>query len=261
MESKLLNDSWIKYINLAHRTDRREHMEKELSRVGINAKRFEALKTSDHPWTPWKTDVMMKRTPGAIGCAISQAHVIAEAYQMDKHSFVMEDDLIICTDFFKRISHIEKFLENKNWDIFFLGGTVHAQESWWHTGTNPDLPNTTLRRDAECTDDPYILRVYGAFSTHGYIVNKNSTLKVLTLLDSIIHLSMGIDWSLIYLGDQLISYMFVPGCIKQYDNKSDIGNGITYFSGFEKLGPYFWQDKMEDFDPTNFNWGDAQNKF
>lgn len=258
MENKLLNDCWIKYINLALRTDRREHMEKELARVGIPAERFEAIKTSDHPWTPWKVKVMQDRTPGAIGCWYSQCRALAEAYAMDKHGFVMEDDLVICDDFHKRLAHIENFLDDKEWDIIFLGGTVHAQDSYWHTGSNPDLPNTTLRRDAECTDDPNILRVYGAFSTHAYIVNRNSILKVLTLLDSIIHLSMGVDWALISLGDKLINYMFVPGCIKQYDNESNIGCGITYFSGFEKLGPYWWQNKMEDFDPTTFDWRDAK---
>lgn len=254
----LLNNCWIKYINLAHRTDRQEHMEKELARIGINAKRFEGIKTSDHPWTPWKIDVMKKRTPGAIGCHYSQIRVAAEAYCMDKHAFILEDDVVFCSDFHKRLYHMEKFLENKEWDIIFLGGTVHAQNSYWHTGTNPDLPNTILRRDAECTDDPHILRVYGAFSTHAYIINKTSILKVLTLLDSIIHLSMGIDWALIALSDKLINYMFVPGMVKQFDNRSDIGNGITYFSHFSQLGPYWWQDKIEDFDPTTFDWGDAK---
>ena len=254
----LLDESWIKYINLRHRTDRKEHMEKELARIGIPAKRFEAIKTSEHPWTPWKTDVMKNRTPGAIGCHYSQVCVMAEAYQMNQHAFVLEDDVVFCSDFKQRINYIEKFLENKQWDIIFLGGTVHISPSYWHTGTNPDLPNTHLKRDAECTEDLRIIRVYGAFSTFAYIVNKDSIFKVMTLLDSIIHTSIGIDWAMIALGDKLINYMFLPGCCKQIDNQSDIGNGWTYFSNFSKLGPYWWADNMNEFDPSTFNFGEAK---
>ena len=41
------------YINLEHRTDRREHVEKELDKIGIKATRFNAI----------------KMTNGAIGCS------------------------------------------------------------------------------------------------------------------------------------------------------------------------------------------------
>jgi hypothetical protein len=45
---------------------------------------------------------------------------------------------------------------------------------------------------------------------------------------------------------------------KQYDNQSDIGNGVTYFSEFQKLGQYWFADKMEDFDALNFDWKEAK---
>jgi hypothetical protein len=32
---------------------------------------------------------------------------------------------------------------------------------------------------------------------------------------------------------------------------------MTHFSGFKKLGPYWWQVRMRDFDPTAFNWHEA----
>jgi GR25 family glycosyltransferase involved in LPS biosynthesis len=257
----LLDNCWTKYINLSHRTDRREHMEKELARVGIQAQRFEAIKTADHPWTPWKTAVMQNRTPGAIGCWVSQTHVMAEAFQMSMHCMVLEDDLIFATDFKERIDYIEKFLENKNWDICFLGGTVHINPSYWHSnGHKPEIQcNCTLNRDAECTDDPRMIRVYGAFSTHAYIVNKDSIYKILTSLDSVIDHSIGIDAALIELAPTLNCFMMLPGAVKQYDNESSIGNGVTYFSGFSKLGKYWWSDNMNSFDPTSFDFGEAKN--
>jgi len=42
--------------------------------------------------------------------------------------------------------------------------------------------------------------------------------------------------------------------VMQMDNKSDIGNGDTIWSGQLKNGAYVFQDKMEDFDPTTYKW-------
>lgn len=254
-----LDGCYISYINLNHRTDRLVHMQKELSRISITAERFEAIKFEYRTWDANKVSVMYHRSKGAIGCWASQVAVMEISLSKGRHAFVMEDDLVFCSDFKERIDYIEIFLEGKPWDCVFLGGTIHADKSWWHIGgKNPDLPNTKLTRDAECTDDPRILRTYAAFSTHAYIVNKDSISKVLSLLDSVQYEAMGIDWAFIRLGDLLTNYMFVPGCIKQFDNRSDIGQGMTIFSGFAKLGPYWWQDKMTDFDPTTFDWGDAK---
>ena len=103
-----------------------------------------------------------------------------------------------------------------------------------------------------------MIRTYGCFCTYAYIVNNRSLEKVLDGLDGILHASMGIDWAMIQLQPSLFTYAFVPGCIKQYDNQSDIGKGMTHFSGFAKLGPYWWQDNMERFDPAKFNWHEAR---
>lgn len=247
-------DSYIRYINLAHRTDRNEHMKRELARVGLEAIRFPALKTSEHVWDEYKTNVMQKRTSGAIGCHYSQVAVMEEALKQNKDAFVMEDDLIFCTDIKERLDYIQHFLNTHEWDVLFLGGTVSIDPYWHKKGHSPDLQmcDCNLEVDAERTDDPKILRTYGAFSTHCYIVNKNSIEKILKYFDENVHLSMGIDWLLIKMQPQLKAFMFVPGCVKQMDNLSDIGNGITRFSGFKMLGEHWFQDKMEDFNYDNF---------
>lgn len=255
-------DSYISYINLAHRTDRNEHMQKELARVGLEAIRFPALKTSEHVWDEYKTNVMQKRTSGAIGCHYSQVAVMEEALKQNKDAFVMEDDLIFCTNIKERLDYIQHFLNTHEWDVLFLGGTVSIDPYWHKKGHNSELQtcDCTLERDAELTYDPRILRTYGAFSTHCYIVNKNSIEKILKYFDENLHLSIGIDYLFIKMQPQLKAFMFLPGCVKQKDNLSDIGNGITYFSGFSKLGKHWWADKMEDFDPKNYNWGVVNNK-
>lgn len=258
----LLENSYASFINLDYRKDRLIHMQKELTKAGIAAERTKGMLPNEYKGDKKKVEVMMQRTPGAVGCHMSQVNIMAKALSLNKHAFVMEDDLVFCEDFLKRLEYIEKFLSTHNWDLLWLGGTVHINPPYWHTGKNPDLLGTKVGRDAEPTDDPRIIRTYGAFSTYAYIVNVKSIEKILNLLDSVVHESMGIDWAFIKLQPQLLTYMFLPGCVKQMDNPSDIGkphaNGkqaFTYFSQFEKsTGPYFWKKRMEEFDTKTIRW-------
>ncbi len=263
----LLDDCYISYINLDHRTDRQFHMLKELSRVKINATRFPAIQTSANNYdvkafNPAKVNKMLLRTPGAIGCHYSQVAVMERAYAESLHAFVMEDDLIFCSDLPERIAIIDPFLATHEWDVLWLGGTFHINPPVWHKKARSIYSALTniypIGRDVECTDNPRIVRTYGAFSTFAYIVNWQSIPKILKLLEDNVADSIGIDYLFIQIQPQLKTYAFVPGCVKQMDNKSDIGNGMTIFSGFSKLGPYWFQDRMEDFDPLTFNWGEAK---
>jgi GR25 family glycosyltransferase involved in LPS biosynthesis len=247
----------LTYVNLEHRPDRRLHMEAELKRIGLNAKRIPGILPHEYNGDPKKIQTMLKRTPGAIGCHFSQVKCMQEALSLHKHAFVMEDDLVFCSDFKKRLAMIETFTDEFEWDVFWLGGTYHVNPAYWHTGRNPDLKDSFLGRDAELTSDPRIVRTYGCFSTFAYIVNVKSIEKILKLLDRYVAVSMGIDWLFIKLQPELFTFAFAPGCVKQMDNQSDIGTGITYFSGFEKLGPHWFQDKIEDFDPLTYCWNEA----
>ena len=248
------------FVNLDHRQDRLNHMNAQLSRVGIDAIRTRGILPNEIPKDTKAYDKMLNRTKGAAGCHLAQVSIMKQALSLGKDAFVMEDDLIFCQDFRERMGYIQNFLNTTEWDVMWLGGTVHINPSEWHTGRNPDLQGIEfVGRDAECTSDLRIIRTYGAFCTYAYIVNINSLDRVIKLLEENVHRSMGIDWLFIYLQAQLRTFMFMPGCIKQMDNQSDIGAGMTIFSGFSKLGPYWYQNKMEDFDPNNFNWAEARN--
>lgn len=240
-----------------HRTDRLQHIQTELARVGIIAdrtvgKRPEEIDDGTNP----KYQVMWKRTKGALACHYGQVEIMQTALDKNKHAFVMEDDVIFCSDFQERFKIIEEYLDTHDWQILWLGGTYHANNpAWWHKeGHSPDLQvcDCTLGVDAEKTDSKYFVRTYGCFSTHCYIVNKDFIEPLLTFLEANVHLSMGIDWLMILLQPQIKSYAFVPGIAKQMDNKSDIGAGMTIFSGFKMLGEHWWQDKMDDFNYDNF---------
>ena len=260
------NDCYAGFVNLEHRKDRLTHMISELVRVGIFAHRFEAIDWRKHNWDANYFGTMLRRTPGAIGCYLSQMEVMKKALELGKSAIVFEDDLIFCNDFKDRINYIENYIntEAPDFDVFWLGGTFHINPPHWHTGRNPLLPGATLGKDAECTSDPRIIKTYGCFSTHAYIVNIKSIEKVLNLLEGQIPTSIGIDYSFIRLQPQLKTFSFVPGCVKQMDNKSDIGSGMTIYSSFSRLNGteensrYWWQREMEDFDPLTFNWAEAK---
>ncbi len=262
-------DLYASYVNMDHRSDRNGHMIGQLSTIGLSAVRQRGMPHHEYTGPREKVWVMEKRTKGAIGCHYSQVAIMEKAFAEGKSAFVMEDDLIFCSDFNDRMEHIQGFLnKQKEWDVVWLGGTCHCNPAQWHTGHNNDLPESGLGYDMELTSDPRIVRTYGAFSTYAYLVNKDSIPKILKMLDENVHLSMGIDWLFIKLQPQLKTFMYVPGCVKQMDSQSDIGGAITIFSNFgvslngnAEKSAYWWKDKKEDFNPETFNWAEAKTAY
>lgn len=256
----ILDESYCSFVNMDHRTDRLAHMIQQLDRVGIQAIRQRGFKPSELK-DKKGISTMMNRTPGAVGCHFSQVEVMKEALERNKHAFVMEDDLIFCEDFKDRVSLISEFLGRTEWDVFWLGGTFHSPAYWHPKGKSRMSPNCSAQigRDCEPVEGRF-MRVYGAFCTYAYIVNVNSIEKILKLFDENISESIGIDWLFIKLQPHLRTFGFVPGSIKQMDNQSDIGKGITRFSGFSKLNgteensKYWYQERMEDFNNDNWTW-------
>jgi len=229
-------DFW--YINLAHRTDRRAHITRELGKAGIEARRFEALRFEDYDGPEEDVHLMMA-TRNTIGQWLSMMALWRTVADTDNILGVLEDDALLCSDFRKRLAYIETNF-HKPWDIFFLGATFHDDRGQWH----PELG-----RDHELTDVRHIVRVYGAFSNQGYLVNGPSAGKVLEMMRERMPHSRGSDHALIQIQPKLNCYCFVPGLVFQIDGRSDIGDGITRFSHFrESLGDYVWADRLEDFD-------------
>ena len=246
---------YSKYINLDHRTDRNNHMILELNKHNIDAERFSAIKTKDRVWDENKIKTMLKYgREGTVGCYYSQFELMKEAVGKNKDVFIMEDDLIFCSDINERMKKIETFLNSNPWDIFWLGTTVHINPCVWHSGKHPELMESKLGRDAEPTSDPRIIRTYGCWSTYAYIINKNSLEKIINMLDNNISKMGAIDKLFIKLQPELYTYSYVPGCVKQMDGYSDIINTVNPFSFFASLGDYWWQNKKEDFDPSNIKW-------
>lgn len=245
---KLIDDSYISYLNLEHRVDRRERMENSLTALGLHAWRTPGGQA--YAGDQERVRVMRERTPGTIGCYVGQCAIMQEALKLGLHAFVMEDDVVFCDDFWDRLKIIGWFLDARPWDIFWFGGTYHLNPPVWH--------KDDLGRDVERTNNDRILKTYGIWSTYAYLVNRESIQKVLHGLERVLPTSVGIDTSMIQLQPEWETFCFAPGCVKQYDSWSDIGNDMTYFSNFDKLGPHWYQERMEHFNPGMYNWAEAQ---
>jgi glycosyl transferase family 25 len=95
------------YINLLSRSDRKQHVEKQLERIGINGTRFNAIKLEN----------------GAIGCSMSHLKCLEIAKKMGlPHLLIVEDDItFLDPDLF--IDHINYFLRHhKTWDVLLIAG-------------------------------------------------------------------------------------------------------------------------------------------
>lgn len=96
------------YINLSNRVDRKEHVEKELAKIGIQFERFNAIKLPN----------------GAIGCSMSHLKCLQTAKEMGwSHVFVCEDDIqFLDPELFK--NQLGHFLKNHtdDWDVLLVAG-------------------------------------------------------------------------------------------------------------------------------------------
>jgi glycosyl transferase family 25 len=99
----------VLYINLSHRKDRKEHIERQLTNWGVP---FERLDASAHRL-------------GYLGCAQSHIRCLERAIEEKwPHVCIVEDDMyILDLPAFKQSLH--HFLKaNLQWDVLLLGGNV-----------------------------------------------------------------------------------------------------------------------------------------
>jgi glycosyl transferase family 25 len=95
------------YINLDSRPDRKKHIETQLSKIGIIAERFKAIKLDN----------------GALGCSMSHLKCLEIAKASSwPHVLIIEDDIkFLNPDVFK--TQFNSFLsKHKGWDVVLIGG-------------------------------------------------------------------------------------------------------------------------------------------
>jgi len=97
------------YINLQSRPDRKQHVEKQLQSIGINAQRFNAIK--------------MNNGNGALGCSMSHLKCVQIAKELNwDHVLIVEDDILFLNPELFR-TQFNTFLEtHTNFDVVLVAG-------------------------------------------------------------------------------------------------------------------------------------------
>jgi GR25 family glycosyltransferase involved in LPS biosynthesis len=119
----------IFYINLDHRVDRKEHMESQFKKYGIEAERFSAISL-----TKEQNDDLIKKgcnfyddprpeyAPRIKSCTISHLTVLLRSKMMDyKNVLIFEDDALFDDNIIEDLSNCVEDLSVIDWDMFYLG--------------------------------------------------------------------------------------------------------------------------------------------
>jgi GR25 family glycosyltransferase involved in LPS biosynthesis len=191
------------YINLEHRKDRLEHITKQLENLGIQAERFNAVRTKD----------------GAVGCSMSHIKCLELAKSRDyEYAFICEDDITFLNPEVLKDS-LAKFHENKEleWDMLLIGGN--------------NVPPYERIGD-------YCIRVSNCQTTTGYVVRKHyyDTL-IQNFRESVTNLmrnpankpefALDMYWKRLQKTGRW--YMLTPFTVVQCDSYSDIeGRDVDY---------------------------------
>jgi glycosyl transferase family 25 len=137
------------YINLDHRTDRRQEIEAELKRVGVPEDKI----------LRWPATLHAR---GAIGCSMSHVAVLKYITTLPlevENVIILEDDFNFVEDVAMVRKSIEEFLSRPNdkWDLVLLSYRLYKKENY------DDLVSLAL----------------GAWTTAGFMVNRKGALKLL----------------------------------------------------------------------------------
>lgn len=167
----------IYYINLEHRTDRRENVENEIKKLNfkgpierINAAYGKNLDLTLIPSNLFTEEAiksttdksqlynMQTMTKGGMGIALSQKWIYEKTLTgVEDYVLILEDDITIEDNFMKKLDDILK--DMPKFDIFFLG---------YHVKIDKIAP---FNKHSDVPD-----KIWGTF---GYIINKKAAKKLL----------------------------------------------------------------------------------
>jgi glycosyl transferase family 25 len=191
------------YINLEHRVDRKNHVEEQLKKIGIqNAQRFNAIKLSN----------------GALGCSMSHLKCLEMAKENAwDHVLIVEDDILFLdpTLFVKQMN---QFLSiHKVWDTVLIAG-------------NNIPPYKTV--DATC------VKVTKCQTTTGYMVRSHYydilIENIRTGINHLLkepkkHILYAIDKYWFALQEKHLWYLIIPLTVTQREDYSDIEKRPTNY--------------------------------
>jgi glycosyl transferase family 25 len=191
------------YINLQHRVDRKQHVERQLASIGLtNFERFDAIK--------------MKFGP--LGCGLSHLNCLTLAKENNwDHVLICEDDIQFLNPL-QFTQQLNMFFKNvHDWDVILLGGN--------------NIKEYTVTND-------YSVKVSWCQTTTGYIVKQSyydklidnfSTSTKKLALEPYNHGTYAIDqyWTKLQCVDNW--FLITPLTVVQRDDYSDIEKRRTNY--------------------------------
>ena len=191
------------YINLITRPDRKQYVESQLDKIGIQAERFNAVKLPN----------------GALGCSMSHLKCLETAKKNNwSHLLIVEDDItFLQPEVFK--NQLSLFLsKHDNWDVVLIGG-------------NNVPPYTKI--------DDTCVKVYSCQTTTGYLVNghyfdtliqnyRDGIRKLIEFPQQ--HVIYAIDKYWFQLQKKDNWFLIIPLTVVQREDYSDIEKRCTNYS-------------------------------
>jgi len=203
--TSFLNKVSTLYINLLSRTDRKDHVEKELKKIGVtNPIRFNAIKLEN----------------GALGCSMSHLKCLQLAKNADyDYIFICEDDItFLNSELF--LNQLERFLSiNRIWDVILVA-------------ENNMIPYEKV--DSTC------IKVSNCQTTTGYIVKREYYDKLIDNYKEGIQKQLKeptepeykIDKHWFKLQKEDNWFLITPLSVIQREDYSDIEKKVTDFSKY-----------------------------
>lgn len=191
------------FINLQCRPDRKIYVENQLKQIGINAKRFNAVKTEN----------------GAIGCSMSHLKLLEIAKQNNwDHIMIVEDDILFTNSslFFQQLNTF--FSLHKDFDVLLLAGN--------NVPPYNKIDNTCVQVNQCQTTTGYIVQKhYYDTLIHNY---KEGLLKLIREPHN--HCFYAIDKYWFHLQKKDKWYLIIPLTVSQREDYSNIEKRPTNYA-------------------------------
>jgi GR25 family glycosyltransferase involved in LPS biosynthesis len=190
----------IFYINLDSRTDRKEMILNEASKVGIQPQRVKGMLFNGQYENNLSPD-QIKNANGIMGCMLSHLSILYWANKHNASVLIFEDDAKFINDYNKIVPSALAQLP-EDWDMLYLGGNIC----------------NTITQVSE-----NIGRLSHAQSTHAYAVNRKFTQTLIDYIDTkqVIPLDLTYAYKVIPNHN---CYITIPMVAVQQASFSDIEN-------------------------------------
>lgn len=182
-------------INLERRIDRKKQVQEEFSKIGLDFKFFNGI--DGH-----LLKVNSKIKPGHVGCVMSHLNLYKHLKNHEGNTFMITEDDVVFKEGF-----IDLYLKWINqvpddWNLLYFGGN--------HNSLNLDMVSENVHR------------LKNTYTTHCYIVKKNSLDLLIDEFDNDDIFNSEVDVHLSNVQKKIPCYGFTPSLAWQREGFSDI---------------------------------------